>query len=74
LKSCKRQAKRLSDFSKGKQGKFCHSNLVLKLPIYFDDDLAAFLKEYARNKKADVQAAANGILRHNLEMPQALKA
>lgn len=62
------------DFTKGEQGKFYHSDLVLKLPIYLDDDLVAFLEEYAREKKADVQTAVNDILRHNKEMLLALKA
>ncbi|MCC7119221.1 MAG: hypothetical protein IT310_11895 [Anaerolineales bacterium] len=62
------------DFSKGEQGKFYRENVALKLPIYLDGDLVAFLEEYAREKKLDLQTAVNDILRHNKDMLQALKA
>lgn len=62
------------DFSNGEQGKFYRPDLVLKLPIYLDDDLVIFIEEYAKEKKADLQTAVNDILRHNKEMLQALKA
>ena len=65
--------KKQYDFSKGEQGKFYHPDLVLKLPIYLDDDLAAFIEEYAKEKKTDSQTVVNNILRHNKEMLQVLK-
>ena len=65
--------KKKYDFSKGEQGKFYHPDVVLKLPIYLDDDLVVFIEEYAKEKKADLQTAVNDILRHNKEMLQALK-
>lgn len=61
------------DFSKGQQGKFYREDVVLKIPIYLDDDLVAFIEEYAKEKKVDLQTAVNEILRHNKEMLQALK-
>ncbi len=66
--------KKRYDFSKGEQGKFYRPDAILKLPIYLDDDLVAFIEEYAKEKKADLQTAVNDILRHNKEMLQALKA
>jgi len=66
--------KKKYDFSKGEQGKFFHPDAVLKLPIYLDDDLVGFIEEYAREKKVDLQTVVNDILRHNMEMIQALKA
>jgi hypothetical protein len=65
--------KKRYDFSKGEQGKFYHPNIVLKLPIYLDDDIVAFIEEYAREKKEDLQTAVNDILRRNKEMLQALR-
>jgi hypothetical protein len=65
--------KKQYDFSKGVQGKFYHPDIVIKLPIYLDDDLVAFIEEYAKEKKADLQTAVNEILRHNKEMLQALR-
>ena len=65
--------KKQYDFSKGEQGKFYRPDIVMKLPIYLDDDLIAFIEEYAKEKKADPQTAVNDILRHNKEMLQALR-
>jgi hypothetical protein len=61
------------DFSKGEQGKFYRPDIILKLPIYLDDDLVAFIEEYAKEKRADPQTVVNDILRHNKEMLQALR-
>ena len=65
--------KKKYDFSKGEQGKFYSPDVILKLPIYLDDDLVGFIEEYAKEKKADLQTVVNDILRHNKEMLQALK-
>ena len=65
--------KKQYDFSKGEQGKFHRPNVILKLPIYLDDDLVVFLEEYAKEKKEDLQTAVNDILRHNKDMLQALR-
>lgn len=43
--------KKKYDFSKGEQGKFYHPDVILKLPIYLDDDLVAFIEEYAKEKR-----------------------
>ena len=66
--------KKKYDFSKGEQGKFYQPDAVLKLPIYLDDDLVGFIEKYAKEKKVDLQTVVNDILRHNIEMLQALKA
>lgn len=65
--------KKQYDFSKGEQGKFYRPNVILKLPIYLDDDLVAFFEEYAKDKNADLQTAVNDILRYNKDMLQALR-
>ena len=65
--------KKQYDFSKGEQGKFFHPDIILKLPIYLDDDLIAFIEEYAKEKKADLQTAVNDILRYNKDILQALR-
>lgn len=65
--------KKRYDFSKGEQGRFYHPDLILKLPIYLDDDVVAFIEEYAKEKKEDLQTAVNDILRHNKDMLQALR-
>lgn len=73
MKGAKPIMKKQYDFSKGEQGKFYRPDIILKLPIYLDDDLVAFIEEYAKEKKADIPTAVNDILRYNKEMLQALR-
>jgi hypothetical protein len=47
--------KKQYDFSKGGQGKFYRPDIIIKLPIYLDDDIVLFIEEYAKEKKADLQ-------------------
>jgi hypothetical protein len=68
------ELKKRYDFSKGEQGKFYRPDVVLRLPIYLDDDLAIFIEEYARKKKSDMQTVVNDILRQNKETLRAIKA
>jgi hypothetical protein len=65
--------RKMHDFSKGEQGKFYRPDVILKLPIYLDDDLVEFIEENAKEKEADLQTAVNDILRHNKDMLQALR-
>lgn len=62
------------DFSKGEQGRFYRPDAVLKIPIYLDEDIFAFIEDYAKEKNSDIQTAVNEILRRNKEMLQALKS
>lgn len=61
------------DFSKATRGKFYRRNVRLNLPIYLDKDVAEFVKEFARRKKMDSQAAVNKILRGSKEIIQTLQ-
>ena len=47
------------DFSKGTRGKFYRKNVRLNLPIYLDDDVAEFVRKYAKRKKVDSQTIVN---------------
>ena len=47
------------DFSKGTRGKFYRKNDCLNLPIYMDDDVAEFVRKYAKRKKVDSQTIVN---------------
>lgn len=67
------EIKKQYDFSKGVQGKFFHQNAVLNLPIYLDDDLIAFVEEFAKEKHTDLQTVVNDILRNSKQMLQASK-
>jgi hypothetical protein len=61
------------DFSKGVRGKFYRPNVRLNLPVYLDDDIAEFIRKYAKHKKVDMQTVVNEILRNNKEMIQSLR-
>ena len=63
--------KREYDFSKGIRGKFYRANVRLRLPVYLDDDVLEFVKEFARRKKTDPQTVVNKLLRTNKEILQA---
>jgi len=61
------------DFSKGTRGKFHRKNVRLNLPIYLDDDVAEFVRNYAKRKKVDSQTIVNKLLRSNKDIMQALQ-
>lgn len=61
------------DFSKAVRGKFFRRNVRLSLPIYLDEDVAEFVKQFAKRKKMDSQAAVNKILRGSKEIIQTLQ-
>lgn len=61
------------DFSKGVRGKFCRPKTRLNLPIYLDDDVADFIRQFAKRKKVDAQTAVNKILRSNKDMLRTLE-
>jgi len=61
------------DFSKGTRGKFYRKNVRLNLPIYLDDDVAEFVRKYAKRKKVDSQTIVNKLLRSNKDIMQALQ-
>lgn len=39
------------DFSKGERGKFYHPDAVFHFPVYLDQDIADFLRQFAEQKK-----------------------
>ncbi len=61
------------DFSKGTRGKFHRKNVRLNLPIYLDDDVAEFVRKYAKRRKVDSQTIVNKLLRSNKDIMQALQ-
>lgn len=61
------------DFSKGTRGKFYRKNVRLNLPIYLDDDVAEFVRKYAKRRKVDSQTIVNKLLRSNKDIMQALQ-
>jgi uncharacterized DUF497 family protein len=61
------------DFSKGVRGKFHRPKVRLNLPIHLDDDVADFVRKFARRRKVDAQTAVNRILRTNKEILRTLQ-
>jgi hypothetical protein len=43
------------DFSQGERGEFNHPDLVLKLPIYLETDIAEFFQELSERKGTDIE-------------------
>ncbi len=58
------------DFSKGERGKFYHSDLELNLPVFLDQDVAAFLLEVAEKKGTEVDSIVNDWLRKSIDLLQ----
>jgi len=62
------------DFSKGVRGKFYRQKVRLNLPIYLDEDVAAFVRQFAKREKVDAQTAVNKILRGSKEIMRTLSS
>lgn len=61
------------DFTNGVRGKFYNSNVKLNLPIYLDEDVEQFIRQFAKRKKVDADTIVNKLLRSNKEMIQAIQ-
>jgi len=61
------------DFSKGKRGKFYHSDLKLNIPIYLDGEVSAFVEKIAANKGRDRSSIVNDLLRGNIKISEAIQ-
>jgi hypothetical protein len=55
------------DFSKGVRGKFYRSDAELRLPIYLEPEVAAFLRKIAEEKGTDVQQVVNDLIRRDID-------
>jgi len=61
------------DFSKGERGKFYRPDIVLSIPVYLDEDVAAFLRRLAEQKGTDVDTIANDWLRRTIGLVESAK-
>ena len=68
-----KEMKKEYDFSKGVRGKFCHPKAKLNLPVYLDDHVANFIKEFSRKKGKDVERIVNDWLRKDIGLMQSIK-
>ena len=58
------------DFSKGERGKFYRPGAKLRLPIYLDDDVLAYVQQRAKSKGVDVNQLVNDMLKHEIDLIQ----
>lgn len=58
------------DFSRGERGKFYRPSAKLRLPVYLDDDVLAYLQQRAKSKDVDVNQLVNDMLKHEIDLIQ----
>jgi len=56
------------DLSKGVRGRFYRPNAKLKLPVYLDSDVQAFVAAIAKRKKSDVSTVVNTLLKSDMRL------
>lgn len=59
------------DFSKGTRGKFAKPGTTLKLPVYLDPDVEAYLTTRAAARGVDVDQLVNELLKKDIELIEA---
>ena len=65
--------KREFDFSKGERGKFYRPNVKLRLPVYLDAEVLAFVQRIAKRRKTDPSSVVNQFLRGDMQFAEVLK-
>ena len=65
--------KREYDFSKGKRGKFFRPNAELRLPIYLNADVQAYLAERAAQKGIPLGEMVNTLLKQEIQIIESIK-
>ena len=61
------------DFSKGERGKFFRPDAELRLPIYLDSDVQAYLAERAAQKGIPLSEMVNGLLKQEIQKIESVK-
>ena len=61
------------DFSKGERGKFFRPNAELRLPIYLNADVQAYLIERAARKGLPLGEIVNALLKQEIERAESVK-
>jgi hypothetical protein len=61
------------DFSKGERGKFFRPNAELRLPIYLNADVQAYLTERAAQKGIPLGEMVNTLLKQEIHMIETVK-
>lgn len=61
------------DFGKGERGKFFRPDAELRLPIYLDSEIQAYLAEHAARKGMPLGEMVNGLLKHEIQIIESVK-
>ncbi len=61
------------DFSKGERGKFFRPDTKLNLPVYLDSDVLSFVETIATNRRSDISAVVNRLLKTDMQLVEAAK-
>lgn len=61
------------DFAQGTRGKFFKPNAAIRLPVYLDPKVRAYLAERAQVKGIEVDQFVNDLLRHDIEIIEAAR-
>ena len=56
------------DFSDGVRGKFYRKGAKLRIPVYLEDDAAAFLRKVAGETGTDVERIVNDWIRRDIDL------
>ena len=56
------------DFSKGTRGKFAKPGATLKLPVYLDQEVQAYLSARAEARGIDIDKLVNELLKKDIEL------
>jgi hypothetical protein len=61
------------DFSKGERGKFFRPNAELRLPVYLNADVEAYLTERAAEKGVPLGEMVNALLKQEIQIIESVK-
>jgi hypothetical protein len=61
------------DFSKGERGRFYRPDAELNIPVYLEEDVAAYLRKLAEQKGTDVESIVNDWLRQSIRLVESAK-
>lgn len=61
------------DFSQGERGKFFREGVMLRLPVYLDDEVQDYFRERAEAKGLEVGRLVNDLLRREIALIESVK-
>lgn len=61
------------DFSAGERGKFYRQGARLRLPVYLDDQVLAYLEKRAAEKGVELGQLVNDLLRRDIDLIESMQ-